>query len=247
MKPANYAGFGVRFFAWLVDVVIMGVPVSLLYALRFTLSFADPYGFLSRAVFFRYTPLDLVILLLPAVYFTAMTLSYGATLGKMLLKLQVVSADGGGLKFWQVVLREFFGRYLSMKLLFIGYLMIAPDRQKRALHDRIADTFVVYAPGATVVRHVTAQNAPSTDVAPDVTAAQTVENVPVTDVSPAPAVETVENAPVTDVAPAPTVESTDVAAVESTNVAAVETVENVESTDVTPETAVNLRKPDENT
>lgn len=138
----NYAGFAVRFFAWLIDALVMCVPLSVLRGIRL---FAVPGSFLSRAVLFRYSPLDILIYLLPVAYFTAMTLSQGATLGKMLLKLEVVSADGGPLTFWQVVLRELVGRYLSTVILCIGYFLAIPDAQKRALHDRIADTRVVYA------------------------------------------------------------------------------------------------------
>jgi uncharacterized RDD family membrane protein YckC len=35
------------------------------------------------------------------------------------------------------------GYLLSTVLLFAGFLMIAFDRQRRALHDRLADTLVV--------------------------------------------------------------------------------------------------------
>ena len=142
-----YAGFAVRFFAWLVDMLVMLVPLTILRTLRFALSIYDPSGVLSRAVFFRYSLLDILLYLLPTVYFIAMTWSYGATLGKMLLKLEVVNAEHGKLTFWQTVIREIFGRYLSVTLLCIGYLMMIPDREKRALHDHLSDTRVIYAYG----------------------------------------------------------------------------------------------------
>ena len=136
-----YAGFAVRFFAWLTDALVMAVPLSILRAIKL---FADPYGFLARPILFAYSPLDAAVWLLPVVYCVAMTYSQGATLGKMLRKLEVVGADGS-LSLWQVLLRELFGRYLSVTLLCIGYFMAIPDAEKRALHDRIADTRVVYA------------------------------------------------------------------------------------------------------
>ena len=134
-----YAGFAVRFFAWLLDMLVISVPMASLQALRAV------GGPLTRAVFFRYSPLDIANYLLPTLYFIAMTWSQGATVGKMILKLEVISAKPGHLTLWQTVLREVFGRYLSMTLLMIGYFMIIPDREKRALHDRISDTRVVYA------------------------------------------------------------------------------------------------------
>ena len=140
--PNNYAGFAVRLFAWLVDALVMAIPLSILRAIQ---TFSGASDAIARPILFRYSALDIIIYLLPVAYFTAMTLSQGATLGKMLLKLKVVSADGEPLGFWQVLLRELVGRYLSAAILLIGYLMAIPDAQKRALHDRIADTRVVYA------------------------------------------------------------------------------------------------------
>ncbi|MBR3570722.1 MAG: RDD family protein [Oscillibacter sp.] len=152
-----YAGFAVRFFAWLVDMIVMFVPLAVLRSLKFAAALADPYAPLVRPVLFRYCPLDIALYLLPALYFVFMTWSQGATLGKMLLKLEVVSAESGRLTFWQIVLRETFGRYLSGALLMIGYFIMIPDREKRALHDIFSDTRVVYAVKPQTVRAVRPQ------------------------------------------------------------------------------------------
>ena len=73
-----------------------------------------------------------------------MTYFTGSTLGKKCLRLQVVSSEKENLSFWDVLYRETIGRYLS-SLLGVGYLMMLLDREKRGLHDRLADTRVVYA------------------------------------------------------------------------------------------------------
>jgi uncharacterized RDD family membrane protein YckC len=66
----------------------------------------------------------------------------GATPGKLALGLKVVRPDGG-----PVSLGRAFGRYfakmLSAMILFIGYIMVGFDSQKRALHDMICDTRVI--------------------------------------------------------------------------------------------------------
>ena len=141
----NYAGFAVRFAAWLIDALVTLVPLSILRGIQFALAVYNPYAALARPVLFRYSPLDIAIYLLPVIYFIAMTLSYGATVGKMAMKIKVVSVDGDSLSFRQILMRELVGRYLSLTLLCIGYFMMIPDSQKRALHDRIADTRVIYA------------------------------------------------------------------------------------------------------
>ena len=139
-----YAGFAIRFCAWLIDMIVMLIPMSMLRFARLILVVSRVSVPMNQAVLFRYTPLDIASYLVPVFYFVAMTWVQGATVGKMLLKLEVVGVERGRLTFWQTVLRETVGRYLSA-VACIGYLMILPDREKRALHDRIADTRVIYA------------------------------------------------------------------------------------------------------
>lgn len=139
-----YAGFAVRFCAWLVDVLVLTFPLAKLSAFRASVALSDPYGVFSRAVFFRYSIFDILLFLLPVLYFSILTYAEGATLGKMFFKLKVVSADGERLTFWTVLVRELFGRYLSTATFLIGYLMAIPDREKRTLHDRLSYTRVVY-------------------------------------------------------------------------------------------------------
>ena len=66
------------------------------------------------------------------------------TLGKYLLKIKVVSTDGQPLTFMSVLIRETVGRYLSTVILYIGYMLAGWNEEKQGLHDKIADTYVVY-------------------------------------------------------------------------------------------------------
>jgi uncharacterized RDD family membrane protein YckC len=70
--------------------------------------------------------------------------SRGATLGKMALGLKVIRTDGGPISVGLAVGR-FFAAYLSGIILAIGYIIAAFDPQKRSLHDRICNTYVIYA------------------------------------------------------------------------------------------------------
>ena len=160
-----YAGFAVRFFAWLVDMLVMLIPMSMLRFARWVLLLSRVSVPMNQALLFRYTPLDIAAYLVPVIYFVAMTWSQGATVGKMLLKLEVISVERGRLTFWQTVLRETVGRYLSA-VAFIGYLMIVPDREKRALHDRIADTRVIYACQGNPIRRPDTVRNRNADAAP---------------------------------------------------------------------------------
>ena len=68
---------------------------------------------------------------------------YGATLGKMACGIKVIMADGRKISYGRA-----FGRYwayiLSGFTLCIGYIMAGVDKEKRALHDRICNTRVIY-------------------------------------------------------------------------------------------------------
>ena len=68
---------------------------------------------------------------------------FGATLGKMACGIKIVTPEGG-----QITYLRAFGRYfakiLSAFTLYIGYIIAGFDSEKRALHDRICNTRVVY-------------------------------------------------------------------------------------------------------
>ncbi|HYY29512.1 MAG TPA: RDD family protein [Chthoniobacterales bacterium] len=67
---------------------------------------------------------------------------FGATAGKLLLGMRVVRADFTRVTYWRAAVRA-FGKVLSDLTLYVGYIMVAFDPQRRALHDYIADTRVV--------------------------------------------------------------------------------------------------------
>jgi uncharacterized RDD family membrane protein YckC len=75
-------------------------------------------------------------------YFVFFWTQYGATPGKMLFKLKVVTPVGTLITPGQAVIR-YFGQILSGLILGIGFMMAGWDEQKRALHDRLANTRVI--------------------------------------------------------------------------------------------------------
>jgi uncharacterized RDD family membrane protein YckC len=81
-------------------------------------------------------------MLINAAYITFFLGKFGATPGKMALRLRVVSPSGGSISYGRAFCR-FLAEFLSSILLCIGYIMAAFDEEKRALHDRICDTRVI--------------------------------------------------------------------------------------------------------
>jgi uncharacterized RDD family membrane protein YckC len=62
----------------------------------------------------------------------------------MLLGLKVVRPDGSPLTYWRGFGR-YWGTVVSGFTCMIGYIIAAFDDEKRALHDHICSTRVIYA------------------------------------------------------------------------------------------------------
>ena len=138
------APFFTRAAALLLDRLILGVLLFLPRTINAVRTLAG--GGVSRAVLFRFTWTDIVLWVIVTAYFVVFTASSGSTLGKKALGITVVTTQGKKPDWMTALCRESFGRYLS-SLLCIGYLLCLVDTEEhRALHDRICDTLVVYAP-----------------------------------------------------------------------------------------------------
>jgi uncharacterized RDD family membrane protein YckC len=135
-NQGNFAGFGVRFVAFFIDAVILSFVFGFI-------SFAT--GIKLNSGFFEaiYNPGNLLSFLLAMSYFVYFeTSGKQATLGKQAMGLKVVKQDGMKMTMRDAVFR-YIGKILSAFIFMIGYIMVVFDDQKRALHDRIASTYVV--------------------------------------------------------------------------------------------------------
>lgn len=139
-----YAGFFVRLSAYIIDCIIVGIALLIIRIPKFIIYMMNPDIFFVKPILFKFSIFDIVIYLLGLTYFVLMTYYYGGTLGKKLFKLKVCKATDEKLSLFTVIYRESIGRYLSGLILFIGYIMIGIDSKKRALHDILSDTLVVY-------------------------------------------------------------------------------------------------------
>lgn len=152
----QYAGFWLRFAAFVIDTIILGVAGqvvgSLVQAMVFPDSLrklnelrehpesADPAAF---AFLFQMMGIMLVVGLAIGIAYDVFFLRrYAATPGKLAVGVRIERADGSPLSTGRIIGR-YFGRSLSGLVMCIGYLIAAFDEQKRALHDFICDTRVV--------------------------------------------------------------------------------------------------------
>ena len=129
----HYAGFWVRFGALLLDGIVLGTVFAILNSL-WNIDIQNPPPEIS-----------LLQSLITVIYYVLFTVNYGQTLGKMALGIRVIRQDGGPSSWGAILFRETIGKFFSAITLLIGYIMVGFDPKKRALHDRLAKTYVVKA------------------------------------------------------------------------------------------------------
>ena len=145
-KPDNQvnAGFFVRLAAYLVDLLIVGVALLFVRIPVAISTWITPENILVKDLIFQYSAMDIICYLLTVSYFIFLTYFTGATIGKKMFHLRVVSKEERKLTFFEVAFRETVGRFLSKLIVNVGYLMIGIHKEKHGLHDMLSDTEVIY-------------------------------------------------------------------------------------------------------
>jgi len=137
----EYAGFWIRFAAKFVDGIILRL-LGLVLGLAVGAAAARAGSAASQsAIMISYalgTAIDIA-------YRTLFVGAFGATPGKMAAKIKIVNADGSKVSYLKALARS-LAEFVSVILLFVGYLMVAFDSEKRALHDRMCGTRVIKNP-----------------------------------------------------------------------------------------------------
>lgn len=134
-KPA---GFWIRFWAYIVDMLILSSIGMLLIKPIFRLLSLE----LNDSTW--YAPITLITALLFYAYFVLMTKFLSQTVGKMIFGIKVISKDKKSLSWGTVLFREWIGRLISIIPLNLPYLAVAFTPKKQAIHDMIADTLVIH-------------------------------------------------------------------------------------------------------
>lgn len=139
-----YAGFFSRLAAFLLDSVVISIGLFITKIPVWFAKFSLGDIALFNPILFQFNIFDIFYYLLTVAYFVLMTYFCGATIGKYLMKLKVVSTEGERMSFMSVLIRESVGRYLCTLIMYVGYIMTGLDSHKQGLHDKIADTYVIY-------------------------------------------------------------------------------------------------------
>lgn len=144
-----YATFWPRFAAKFIDGIILGVA-SMLVSVVMSVGLVgvaagagQDSGAAMAAMLLVQVLIQLASLAIGIGYVLYFTRKFDATPGKMALGLRLLRADGSKLSKGRIIGR-YFAEWISSLILLIGYLMVAFDKEeRRALHDRIADTRVI--------------------------------------------------------------------------------------------------------
>ena len=138
-KIVHVIGFGRRFVAMILDGLIV-VFVSFILALL--IGMVDV--FFGKGVLPWNLIIVLIMLLFSVFYFTGKWVqTTGQTLGKLLMSIKIVSADGSPLTFGKMFLR-YFGYIVSGVVASLGFVWVGIDKKRRGWHDMIAKTYVIH-------------------------------------------------------------------------------------------------------
>jgi uncharacterized RDD family membrane protein YckC len=148
--PPMYAGFWLRFVAWLLDAILLGL-VNFVLGVFIGIGGSPLFGgHHNNGAPFTQIGMALsgnvVSILTGWLYFSLMETSlFQATLGKMALSLVVTDLSGQPITFGRATGR-YFGKIISGFTILIGYMMAGWTQQKQALHDIMAGCLVLRKP-----------------------------------------------------------------------------------------------------
>lgn len=152
-KPSrvDYAGFWRRFFAALIDQMILSIAALVISAI-FHVSAGggfdldgdtDLMGGLGLSVGWNHLTSSLVQVLVTFMYSTGFIGSrWGATPGMRALDIEVVTDKFQGLSYGKAATR-FLWSLISGAIFGLGYLMICFTERRQSFHDKMAGTVVI--------------------------------------------------------------------------------------------------------
>ena len=133
------AGFWVRFWAYMIDLIVLASVGGLVFKPIFRVIDIP----ISNPPFLLFSYYKVTMLIIALLYFLLMTKYLQQTVGKMILGIKVIAKSDEPLSWDALVFREVIGRFIS-KVLVFPYILVAFMPNKEALHDLFANTYVVH-------------------------------------------------------------------------------------------------------
>ena len=140
-----YAGFWLRFVAYVIDCILLAVVnfvIEMIFRLQGSLLFTPGRG--PQYLFLQFFSFKYLLETCAGwLYYAFMESSQlQGTLGKLALGLVVTDMNGQRITFGRATGR-YFGMILSSLTIFIGYMMAGWTEKKQALHDILASCLVI--------------------------------------------------------------------------------------------------------
>ena len=123
----RYAGFWIRVLATLLDNIIIGIPLNIVF-----LILGDEGGASNQG-------LQTLIL---ALYTIILWVRWGRTVGGRIVGLRLVRVDGQPITYGTAVVR-YLMLIVSIVALLLGVIWVAFDKRKQGWMDKAAGTFVI--------------------------------------------------------------------------------------------------------
>lgn len=139
IAKALYVGFGLRFCAFIIDLLIIFGIESLILKPIYHFTNID-----SMKLWIDYFSVGhLLNALVFYLYFVLLTKYFKQTLGKMICNIRVERLDRQRLTWPDVLIREWIGRIISGVFMNLPYLVVIFTNKHRGIHDYFADTVVI--------------------------------------------------------------------------------------------------------
>ncbi|WP_412992224.1 RDD family protein [Neobacillus sp. 3P2-tot-E-2] len=133
----RFAGFWMRFWAYLLDLIVIGSIERLIINPLFRILE------IPLVEFNMFAPITIASAIIFYLYFVLMTKYFNQTLGKMVFGLRVVDLQSEKLSWGTILFREWIGRFISATIV-VGYIVVAFLPKKQGLHDLFTDTSVIH-------------------------------------------------------------------------------------------------------
>jgi uncharacterized RDD family membrane protein YckC len=140
----EYAGFWLRFAAWIIDWLINFVASLFIRGIAgFMMGVGMSAGSSPNQAIFVSGMTSAVGLIIGWLYYALMeSSSMQGTVGKLALSIKVTDMEGNRVSFGRATGR-YFGRIISGLIVCVGFFMAGFTERKQALHDIMANTLVV--------------------------------------------------------------------------------------------------------
>ncbi len=149
-RNVQYASFGSRFMALIIDGVLLSVINTVLLEFYALISAPPmPQDFATLRTYdealISYNLEQLIVSFFIGVLYYGLlyTQLNGATIGKKLVGIRVIRLDGQPFSWGTVFMREYLGKFISTLPLLLGFFWALSDKHRQAWHDKIAQTIVI--------------------------------------------------------------------------------------------------------